>query len=137
MSPNVPPRTTHHRFSDPVTAPRVWDPDWITRREAAAFLGISENKLDRLLRDGQLTQADRPVRRLSRAEVEAWATESEEWINARQAAEILGVCKARVGQLADKGFLPYDRGTNGRRRYKRSQIEVIANARRTRWNTKV
>ena len=110
-----------------------WDPDWITRREAAEILGVSENTLDRLFRQGSLGRADRPTRRISRAEVEALAVESREWINARQAAEILGVVKSRVGQLADAGLLPFEIGPNGRRRYRRTQIEVVANARRTRW----
>ena len=111
------------------------DPDAITRAEACTILNASQKQLERLIRDGYLTRASRSSRRLSRREVESLATQRSEWLNARQVADILGVNKSRVGQLADKGFLPYEREPNGRRRYLRSQIEVIANARRARWSS--
>lgn len=120
--------------ADLVPSARALESDWITRREAIEILGVSRGALDRLIRKEHLTQADRPTRRLSRKEVEALATERREWISARQAAEILGVHKSRVGQLADAGLLPFERGSDGRRLYRRRQVEVIANARRVRWH---
>lgn len=94
---------------------------------------MNQNQLRRFIRDGYLTLGSRSSHRHSRREVEGLAAQRSEWLNAGQAADILSVHNSRVGQLADKGFLPYEREPNGRRRYKRSQIEVIANARRLRW----
>jgi len=96
-------------------------------------LNVNQNQLRRFIRDGYLTLGSRSSHRHSRREVEGLAAQRSEWLNAGQAADILSVHNSRVGQLADKGFLPYEREPNGRRRYKRSQIEVIANARRLRW----
>ena len=118
-----------------MTSPKTRDSDWITRAEAAEILGISVGRVARLIRDGYLAQADRPTRRLSKAEVKTLIDDEMVWVNTRQAAEILGVNRQRVDQLVDKGFLPHEQGSNGRRRYRRAQVVVIANARRARWRT--
>lgn len=55
------------------------------------------------------------------------------WIDAKQVAEILGVTPTRVRQLARRGFLPYERISPRKTRYRLHQIEVIANARDARW----
>ena len=56
-----------------------------------------------------------------------------EWIKGIEAADILGISKTRVGQLALKDLLPWEL-SGRRRRYRRSQIEVISRARQIRWH---
>ena len=54
------------------------------------------------------------------------------WVTNARAREILGVNKARVNQLADKGFLPFVTNHDGTRLYRRFQLETVANARSAR-----
>ena len=76
------------------------------------------------------------IRRLDRAEVEVLGLErrrpgDDYWLSSTEAAEILGVSTTRVKQLARDGRLPAVR--HGRYyRFRRHQIEVIANAREAR-----
>ena len=116
-----------------MTAPRLWDVDWISGVDARRILGISQRPLRRLVEDGVLRLGDRPTRRYSRRQVEALAAAQAEWIGASEAAIILGVTRTRVGQLSRKGFLPFDT-FRGKRRYRRDQIQVVANARLARWH---
>jgi hypothetical protein len=51
------------------------------------------------------------------------------WLSGVEAAMILGVSHVRVTQLANKDKIPYREGVSGKRFYKRSQLEVVANAR--------
>jgi predicted site-specific integrase-resolvase len=55
------------------------------------------------------------------------------WIGTRSAAQILGVSVRRVRQLAALGLLPAMHDTRGNLRFRRAQVEVIANARDARW----
>lgn len=77
---------------------------------------------------------------LSRAEVEAVACELYDWrrhtgdptcywIGSHEAADLLGVSRQRLGQLGDKGFVPFVRHRDGVRLYRREQLLTIANAR--------
>lgn len=58
-----------------------------------------------------------------------------EWVSLTEAAEILALSKSRAGQLADNGLLPFETGPNGRRRFRRQQVEVISRARQVRWHS--
>ena len=74
------------------------DPDVITRAEAAALLGISEDSVSRLRREGLIgTREGLPS--YSRAEIVAYL--NNPWLTGVQAAEILGVGHTRVTQLAN------------------------------------
>ena len=55
------------------------------------------------------------------------------FLTAPEAAEVFGVTPKRVHQLVAKGFLPVVEH-DGRRLFRRPQLEVVANARRTRWS---
>lgn len=57
-----------------------------------------------------------------------------DWITGTEAAKILEISKTRVWQLALKDLLPWEFADNGRRKYRRSQIEVISRARQIRWH---
>jgi Helix-turn-helix domain len=117
-----------------VTKPKTWDPDWITRHEAQAILEIGFQRLTRLIQEGHLTRADRASRRYSRRQVEALATERATWLTVRDVAALLGVSRGRVDQLARADLIPYETDSRGQRRYRKSQIEVVANARLARWH---
>ncbi|MDQ3275844.1 MAG: hypothetical protein M3Q39_12670, partial [Actinomycetota bacterium] len=54
------------------------------------------------------------------------------WVTRPEAARILDVNQARVWQLAERGFLPYETAPDGTRLYRRAQLQVIANARLSR-----
>lgn len=60
--------------------------------------------------------------------------EDEDWISTSEAAEILHVTDVRVRQLVDAGRLPAERDDLGHYRYRRAQVEVIANARDARFH---
>jgi excisionase family DNA binding protein len=114
---------------------KTWDPDWITYSEAAELLDVHKSVVERLIRIGDLPRAtDRPTRKLSRRAVLTYREEQAHWLNTRQAAEVLGVVRQRVTQLADAERLPYEVMSNGKRRYRLAQVQVIANARRLRWH---
>lgn len=55
------------------------------------------------------------------------------WITSIEAAAILGVSPRRVRQLANKGYLPYEKASPRRFKFRKAQVEVIANARDHRW----
>ena len=84
-------------------------------------------------------------RRLSQADLEALAAEVYPWLRhvhepdtywvvGNDAAEILGVTRARLTVLADLDRVPFVRHRNGTRLYRRAQLETVANARDTRWH---
>ncbi len=120
----------------------------LTQPEAAHILGCGLTTLRQLIANGELTVASPRIhRQLDRDEVEALAAQrwrhhsgprrgAEEtyWVNSVQAAVILGVGRTRVGQLADRGLLPFLTTPNGHRIFRRAQVQVIANARRARWH---
>jgi hypothetical protein len=84
----------------------------MTRREAPRSWASVRASWDSSGRDLSPAQTVEDGR-ISRTEVEALAYESRESINASQAAEILGVNKSRVGQLADAGLLPFEGALTG------------------------
>lgn len=83
------------------------------------------------------------ARQLPREQVEALAvarwssprTRSPYLANTEEAAHLLGVTRARVVQLTQRGFLPVvETGLRYPvRLYRQAQLEVVANARRARW----
>ncbi len=111
-------------------------PDAITQGQAATILGQSIGRVQGLIKSGVLTRTPNRQRSLSRSQVEDQLANPKqpEWINAQAASAILGISKTRTGQLADKGFLPFDVGHSGSRRYRRQQIEIISRARQIRWH---
>jgi hypothetical protein len=117
-----------------VTKPKTWDPDWITRHEAQAILGIGFQRLTRLIQEGHVTRADRASRRYSRRQIDALANERATWLTARDVAALLGVSRGRVDQLARADRIPYETDSLGQLRYRRIQIGVVANARLARWH---
>lgn len=117
----------------------------VTQVEAAHILGCSVQKVRALTAAGDLTGGPRYQHRsLDRAQVEHLAVRRWKrrraavddgmsyWVTTPQAAAILGVNRNRVGQLVERGFLPCMRTPSGRRLFRRGQVEVIANARRSR-----
>lgn len=114
-----------------VTPRKTRDPDAITRKTAAGLLGISEIQITRLRRDGLLIRLA-GVPNYSRADVQAFI--DNPWLTNDQAAQILGVSRSRVSQLAAAELIPTHRTTTGRRVYRLHQIEVVANARNTRFH---
>jgi excisionase family DNA binding protein len=108
--------------------------------QAAHMLAISKRTLVELMDNGELPTVRDPGRqgRLLRADVETYAAAhfmprryrrpDSYFGTSAGAAELLGISKPRVIQLADGGFLPYLVACNGWRLYRRQQIEVIANS---------
>lgn len=119
-----------------MTPRQPFNPDAITQLEAAEILGVKPGTVRRLLREGVLhrVKGQHPI--LSKAEVEQEARNphKSEWITGSEAARILGISTTRVWQLALKDRLPWELAENGRRKYRRSQIEVVSNARQMTWH---
>lgn len=119
----------------------------IDRAEAARILAVHIATVDRLIRGGVLTRGRLyATAQLSREQVEhlALATRPARtlvaghyWVTRWGAAELLGVSGRRVQQLSDAGRLPYETHRDGWRLYRRSQVGVIANARRARFGPAV
>ena len=112
------------------------NPDAITHAEAAQILGVKLGTVPRLIRDGALHRVPGQHPSLSKSEVEEQARcpcESQ-WISGTEAARMLGISRIRVWQLALKDLLLWEYATSGRRRYRRSQVEVISHARQIRWH---
>jgi hypothetical protein len=101
--------------------------DAITRGEAAVLLGIGEDAVGRLRREGLLTKALGGRQLYSRSEVQALI--EDPWLNGVQAAAVLGVSHVRVSQLATADRIPFRLTRSGKRVYRQSQLAVVANAR--------
>jgi hypothetical protein len=105
---------------------KVPDPDAITVEEASVIAGLPVEVVRRFRREGFFTRL--PGRTTySRREAEQFARDP--WLSGVEAAVVLGVSHARVTQLARVDKIPYRAGASGKRFYKRSQLEVVANAR--------
>jgi excisionase family DNA binding protein len=113
-----------------MTAPKPRDPDAITLVEAAKLLSISTHRVTQLRRDGLLLRLP-GYPSYSRADVENLI--DNPWLNGSQAAEVLGVSRTRVYQLADSEKIPVHHTASGRRVYRLRQLEVVAHARRVRF----
>lgn len=114
-----------------MTRAKPVDPDAITLLQAARLLGMSEVSVTRFRREGLLVRLPGHPS-YSRSDVEAFR--DNPWINGRQAAEVLGVSRARVSELARDGRLPTHLTASGRRMYRLRQLEVVANARDVRFH---
>ncbi len=117
----------------------------VTQAEAAHILGCHLTTVHRLIAQGVLKWEPGRHRQLSREEVERVAVQRwrrrdpdapddgvSYWVTAKQAGEILGVGRTRVGQLVNSEQLPCVRTARGERLSRRAQVEVIANARLSR-----
>lgn len=119
-----------------MTPRKLGTEDAISHADAAKILGINPTSIPRLVRTGELKRQEHQLPSLSRTQVEQYLADQQTagWITATEAAAILGISKTRTGQIAAKGLLPFDIGPNGRRRYRRGQIEGISRARQVRWH---
>lgn len=117
----------------------------VTQAEAAHILGCHVTTVHRLIAEGLLGWEPGLHRQLSREEVEQVAVQRwrrrkpdapddgvSYWVTAKQAGELLGVGRTRVGQLVESERLPCVRTPRGERLFRRAQVEVIANARLSR-----
>ena len=71
---------------------------------------------------------------VERRSLERWRPGDPAWMTTTQVAKRLGVTRARVSQLARRGFLPYERTRTGRRVFRPAQVAVIARAHRERFH---
>ena len=119
-----------------MTAKKPPNLDAMSHREAAEMLGTSVKQIPKLIRDGLLHRVEGQYPSLSRGQVEEQARNPRptEWVNVTEAAQILSLSKTRVGQISNKGLLPFETTGSGRRRYRRTQVEVISRARQIRWH---
>lgn len=115
-------------------------PDEITVAEAARILSCDEAAVPRLLRRHGLLHEPLTRNGIEELSLRRWRRAHSRWPNSYwgtrdQAAAILGVNRARVGQLVKAGLVPYERSTRtsrGHRVFRRDQLTVVANARRFR-----
>jgi excisionase family DNA binding protein len=117
--------------------------DEVTWREAAAILGVGVRRLGVLVASGELSRGPRwQHRQLSRLEVEAlalrrWnprkASPDAYWLGTKEAAQLLGVNRARVRQLVAAGLLPFAETPHGYA-FRREQLLTVANARQARFH---
>lgn len=131
----------------PADADKTRPVDPVTLAQAARILGCSRSTVRRHFLAARLVSHDGRYehRTLSRAEDETLALELYDWrrhvddpesywLTSHQAAEMLGISRQRLGQVGDKGFLPFVRHRDGVRLYRREQLVTIANARPARWH---
>lgn len=110
----------------------------LTHAQAAALLGVSMTTIGRLVASGELPHPPQVKAGILRADVERlsarrWHPGDPGWITTTEVAGVLGVSQPRVSQLARRGFLPFEHGSDGRRLFRPAQVAVIARARRERW----
>jgi excisionase family DNA binding protein len=102
--------------------------------EAARILGVHEVTVSKYVRAGLLhRRVPKQHDGLDRTEVEKlaldqWPPGHPYWVRTREAAELLGVSVGTVKRYARDGRLPFIE-RDGRRYYRRHQLEVIADAR--------
>lgn len=129
---------------------------WITRAEAAQILGCHVSTVDKYSAAGLLSRrgARRSLPSLQLTEVKALANrliieaearaavarrrqahrrpgppdDQHEWLTTTQAAAVLGISRARVGQKATNGTLPFT-PVKGRRWFRRDHLELVRQAR--------
>jgi excisionase family DNA binding protein len=111
---------------------------FLTHPEAAEILRVRTGTVASMVHRGELTPVQpHKAAQLNRDEVERVAARraihrpNPYFVTGKEAAEILGVNRQRVDQLAADGRLPYvETGVaRPRRLYRRAQIEVIASGR--------
>ena len=110
--------------------------DATTQGQAAEILGIPVGSIKRLIREGRLHRVPKQFPSMSREEALAFqnAPVEQYWVTGSEAARLMGISTTRIGQLADTARLPFVIGETGRRRFRRSQVLVIRNARAARWH---
>lgn len=111
----------------------------LTAAEAAEILGVTRQSVYRLVHEGKLPKPDKyknaglRLDDVERASLERLRPRASHpyWVCVREAAELLGLSRTRIRQLADAGRVP---GVlhDGRWWFRRPQIEVVANAREAR-----
>ena len=118
--------------------------EWVGRpglsvAQAAEVLGLHPGTVAKMVSQGRLTKACKHQRQgLNLRDVEELALEKWRcpghpyWLTTRDPAEILGVSATRVRQLVRRDRLPSVE-RHGRLFFRRPQIQVVANARQTRW----
>jgi DNA-binding transcriptional MerR regulator len=109
-----------------MTPRKVPNPDAITIEEASKISGLSIHVLRRFRREGLLSRLQG---RTTYSRVEVQQLVDDPWLSGVQAAELLGVSHVRVSQLANRDKIPVHLTNSGQRVYRRSQLEVVANAR--------
>lgn len=112
--------------------------DPVTVDEAARILRCTPSTVERHIAAGRLPRHRKRYKHkaLSRAEVETLAAELYDWrptgdpgsywVTGQGAADVLGVSRAWLGQLARADRVPYIQVPNGRRLYRRRQLEVMS-----------
>jgi predicted transcriptional regulator len=115
-----------------------------TMLEAAHILGLSPAATAAQLEERGLLGPTWTTVEASVEDIEAIATEIYQWsselrsnysywVTAKQAAPILGVSQTRVKQLAVAERIPSVIHHTGVHLFRRHQLEVVANARLSRW----
>lgn len=118
--------------------------DEITYAEARAIVNREASWLRQRAASGKLSRVGRTSDvRLSRLEVEAlalarWKANRHQqggyWCTVTEAAAILRCTHGLIYKLVKKDKLPALPTGSGHRLFRRTQVEVIANARRVRWH---
>lgn len=121
--------------------------DPVTYAEAAHILGVTSSTVRRHIVAGRLPahRKSGKHRTLSRADVESYAARTYRyklhiddtdsyWVTNLRAADILGVSRPRLNQLAAAGLIPFEVHADGTRLYRREQLMTVANAREARWH---
>jgi len=113
----------------------------VTAREASQILGIGVPSVYALASAGHLVRhAPRHSKNARAYDLDQLEQRSlsllgyhdsahPHWTNVGEVADYLGVHRSRVRQLLDADRIPFVAAPNGRRYVRRSQLEVIANAR--------
>ena len=116
-----------------MTTRKSINPDAITPREAAKIHGVAVRQIPKLIHDGLLDRVGGQHPSLSRAQVEERARNPRQtaWVNVTEAARILGSSKTRLGQISDKGPLPFETSKSGRRhrRYRLGRLCCVVRSR--------
>ena len=116
----------------------------LTAKEAAVILDVTSESVHKYVCAGIIHKGEKNARGgLDRDTVEQvslarWPLRRRPgphpyWATTREAAEVLGVSRARVRQLAESGRIPAVWREDGHHWYfRRHQLEVVANAREAR-----
>lgn len=111
--------------------------DEVTIEEAGVILGGTAADVRRHLGAGRLHA---PLQRLEverlASEIFAWRRHADDdepyWITGQRAADLLGVSRSRLGQLAEAHQIPHVRHQDGTRLYRRHELASMRNLRHTR-----
>ena len=116
----------------------------LTAKEAAGILDVTSQTVHKMVCAGIIPKGMKHARggldrdaveqvSLARLPLRRRPGPHPYWATTREAAEVLGVSRARVRQLADSGRIPAVWREDGHHWYfRRPQLEVVANAREAR-----